>query len=246
MKTDKHFIDRIYSDYREQVSGFVFDEKVVAVFDDMIRRSVPGYSAVIAMTSVFADRYARAGTHCYDLGCSLGASTLAMRKGIGKKGAKIIAVDNSPEMVKRCREIVSADISPVEVEVTAGDILEVRFENSSMAVLNYTLQFIAPKQRDGFIKKIYDALVPGGMLLLSEKVTFDDAGELEFLNDLHLDFKRMNGYSEMEISAKRKSLENVLVPETLGAHTARLKDAGFSRVNTWFQCINFVSIAAVK
>lgn len=246
MRTDKHFIDNIYSDYREQVSGFVFDDKVVAVFDDMIRRSVPGYSTVIAMTSVFADRYVKAGTNCYDLGCSLGASTLAMRKGIGKKKAKIIAVDNSPEMAGRCEEIVSTDISAVPVEVVHGDILDIRLEKASMAVLNYTLQFIDPKLRDGFIKKIYDALVPGGVLLLSEKITFDDAGELEFLNDLHLDFKRMNGYSEMEISAKRKSLENVLVPETLGAHTARLRGAGFSKVNTWFQCINFVSIAAVK
>ncbi len=60
------------------------------------------------------------------------------------------------------------------------------------------------------------------------------------------DFKRANGYSELEISQKRTALENVLVPDTLEAHHARLARAGFPRSLTWFQYLNFASLIAFK
>ena len=48
---------------------------VARVFPDMIRRSVPGYSNVIAGTGLIAGDYVQPGSNCYDLGCSVGAST---------------------------------------------------------------------------------------------------------------------------------------------------------------------------
>jgi tRNA (cmo5U34)-methyltransferase len=142
--------DRIYSEYRERISDFVFDENVVSVFDDMIQRSVPGYATVIAMTKVFAEQYAAAGSNCYDLGCSLGASTLAMRRGveIEAKGCSITAVDNSEAMVEKCRKLVEADSCDVPVDVIQSDILDVEIENASVAVMNFTLQFLSPVRRD--------------------------------------------------------------------------------------------------
>ena len=129
--------DNLYSEYRERVADFVFDDKVVAVFEDMIRRSVPGYATVIAMTKVFAEHYAQAGSVCYDLGCSLGASTLAMRKGIVQPGCRIVAVDNSESMIGRCREVVANDVTEVPVEVRLGDIRDVAIDNASMVVMNF-------------------------------------------------------------------------------------------------------------
>ena len=157
--------DKIYSEYRERVADFVFDESVASVFDDMIRRSVPGYATVIAMTKVFAEQYVQADSVCYDLGCSLGASTLAMRKGIVQPGCKIIAVDNSESMVARCREVMANDVSEVPVEVRLGDIRDVAIEDASIVVMNFTLQFLAPDARDEMIQRIFDGLRPGGVLL---------------------------------------------------------------------------------
>ncbi|MHC4552228.1 MAG: methyltransferase domain-containing protein, partial [Planctomycetota bacterium] len=148
--------DKIYSEYRERVADFVFDESVASVFDDMIRRSVPGYATVIAMTKVFAEQYVQAGSVCYDLGCSLGASTLAMRKGIIQPGCRIVAVDNSESMVGRCREVVANDVSEVPVEVRQADIQDVAIEDASMVVMNFTLQFLSPDTRDAMVQKIYD------------------------------------------------------------------------------------------
>jgi tRNA (cmo5U34)-methyltransferase len=238
--------DDLYSHYRERVADFVFDDAVAAVFDDMIRRSVPGYATVIAMTKVFAEQYAQAGTVCYDLGCSLGASTLAMRKGIIQPGCRIVAVDNSESMVAQCREIVALDDSGVPVEAKQADIRDVPIENASVVVMNYTLQFLSPDQRDAMTQKIYDGLRPGGVLLLSEKIAFEDADKEAFETDMHHEFKKLMGYSDLEVAQKRKSLENVLLPETLAAHRTRLKKCGFTKTHLWFQCFNFMSLAAFK
>ena len=243
----EHKKDSIYSEYREKVSDFVFDSKVVGVFDDMIRRSVPGYATVIAMTKVFAEQAAKDNTNCYDLGCSLGASTLAMRRGLeSKKGCKIIAIDNSPAMIERCKQILEQDLSNVEVNITLGDMRDVEIQNASICAMNYTLQFLSPDGRDDMIAKIANGTNKGGMLILSEKVRYESEDEEKFQYEMHHNFKRLNGYSELEVSQKRKSIENVLIRDTVEKHFERLKNAGFSQVHLWFRCFNFVSIAAIK
>ena len=238
--------DNIYDQYRRKVSDFVFDEKVAAVFDDMIRRSIPGYATVIGMTKVFAEHYVQPESNCYDLGCSSGASTLAMRKGIDKDGCKIIAVDNSQAMLSRCSEVIDADDSDVDVEVVCADVNDVAIENASMVVMNYTLQFLSPENRDAMIQRISDGMLAGGVLLLSEKIEFESSTEQDFQIDMYHEFKKLMGYSDREISQKRKALENVLVPDSLQTHKRRLYKAGFIKVHVWFQCFNFVSIAAFK
>ena len=66
------------------------------------------------------------------------------------------------------------------------------------------------------------------MLILSEKFVFDHAVCNQLLVDLHLDFKRSQGYSELEISQKRSSLDNVLISDTVEQHYERLQQAGFT------------------
>jgi tRNA (cmo5U34)-methyltransferase len=238
--------DDIYSQYREKVADFVFDEKVVSVFDDMIRRSVPGYATVIAMSKVFAEHYAQENSNCYDLGCSLGATTLAMRKGINKKNCRIVAVDNSPAMIERCRQIIDSDVSDVPVDVVLEDIAKLKMQNASIVAMNFTLQFFSPDKREDLLGRIYNSMLPGGAMLLSEKIKFGDDDEQNFQTDMYHHFKQLNGYTGLEVSQKRKALENVLVPDTIEQHFKRLKDAGFDKCYLWFRCFNFVSIAAFK
>jgi len=238
--------DRIYSEYRERISDFVFDDKVVSVFDDMIQRSVPGYATVIAMTRIIAQQYAAAGSNCYDLGCSLGACTLAMRHGIAADNCRITAVDNSPAMIEKCQRIIDADPGEVPVEVIEADILDVNIENASVAVMNFTLQFLSPKRRDEMTLKIFDGMNDGGVLVLSEKIAYPDTDEDNFQISMYHNFKKLHGYSDMEVSQKRKSIENVLIPDTLKTHKKRLDDAGFKKSYVWFKCFNFISLAAFK
>lgn len=96
--------DAIYQTDTGMSGRFVFDEKVVQVFPDMIGRSVPGYEWVVPMTGLIARRYAQPGSVLYDLGCSLGASSLAMRSAVNVRPVSMVAVDNSAAMVKAFQE----------------------------------------------------------------------------------------------------------------------------------------------
>lgn len=238
--------DTIYASPLDAIAAFAFDERVVSVFPDMIQRSVPGYGTIIAMTGVLAERYAQPHSRCYDLGASLGASTLAMRAQLDGRGCTIVAVDNSPAMIERCRALIAADPHATPVELRLDDIVDTPIDDASVVVLNFTLQFIPLEARAALLARIGASMRPGGVLVLSEKIRFDDA-HLQALNtDLHHAFKRGNGYSALEVAQKRNALENVLRPETLDAHRQRLRDAGFGSVDVWFQCFNFASLVAIK
>ncbi len=238
--------DDIFASPLEQMVDFRFDERVVDVFPDMIQRSVPGYGTLISNIGILAARYAQADSNCYDLGSSLGAITLSMRQRIKADACQIIAVDNSAAMIYRAEKIIAADNNRVPVLMRCEDINATPIENASVVVMNFTLQFIAPALRDALIANIYQGLKPGGVFILSEKLRFDSAEKQNFFTEAHHDFKRANGYSDLEISQKRSTLENVLIPETLEQHQRRLCQEGFSRSECWFQCFNFASIIAFK
>ncbi len=238
--------DSIYASPIGEVGAFKFDETVTGVFPDMIQRSVPGYSAIISAIGLLAGRFARKHSVCYDLGCSLGAATLSMRHQIETENCRIVAVDNSEAMVTRFQEILQKDQAPVAVDVLCADIREVAIENASVVVLNFTLQFIPLEDRIGLLQKIYQGLLPGGILILSEKLKFDDDRQQELQTEMHHAFKKAQGYSDLEISQKRTALENVLIPETFARHQNRLRQVGFSSAEVWFQYFNFASIIALK
>ncbi len=238
--------DNIYASPQSMIVDFAFDEKVAGVFPDMIRRSVPGYETVITLLGLLAEEYVQPDSRVYDFGSSLGAATLSMRRRIPHDSCRIIAVDNSTAMTERCRNILAQEDHPAAVDVVCADIRDVRIERASLVVLNFTLQFIPPEQRQALLNDIHAGLLPGGVLVLSEKLVFSDNEEQAFQNHMHLAFKRANGYSELEISQKRTALEKVLVPDTIETHQQRLQQAGFSHSYRWFQCLNFVSLLAVK
>ena len=237
--------DRVFAEQQSDVAAFKFDEAVARVFPDMIQRSVPGYSMVVSMIGLMAARYARPGTQLFDLGSSLGATAIAMRHGVSCDGCRIIAVDNSPAMTERCEQVIADDVGTTPVDVVCGDIRSTEISNASMVALNFTLQFIPVEDRLPLLKDIRDGLCPGGVLVLSEKLAFPEQHQT-ILDTLYYDYKRANGYSEMEISQKRTALDNVLVPETLAAHRERLLEAGFSQVVPWYQGFNFCSLLAVR
>lgn len=237
--------DNIYQAPLEQVPNFRFDQAVARVFPDMIQRSVPGYAETVAMSGIIAGRYAQPNTNLYDLGCSLGAVTLAMRHALKEPDCKIIGIDNSEHMIERAKHFIALDEGSTEVELLCADILSTPITNASVTALNFVLQFIAPEQRLTLLKNIAQATVAGGALILSEKICFSPE-EQALQQELHWDFKRANGYSDLEVSQKRSAIEKVLIPETEQAHIERLKAAGFSQVIRWYQCFNFVSFLAVK
>ncbi|MDQ6993662.1 MAG: carboxy-S-adenosyl-L-methionine synthase CmoA [Mariprofundus sp.] len=234
-------LDTIYTDTIHP-QGFSFDDKVASVFTDMIRRSVPGYALSLQMVELLAHQHAQDNSNLYDLGCSLGAATMALKRGSNNPKCHIIGVDNSSAMIERCRDILQNE----QLDIRQQDILLTHIENSSVVVLNFVLQFVSLEKRPLLLKNIYQGLRPGGILILSEKISFPDSAENNRQIELHEAFKRAHGYSKLEISRKRTALEDILIPETIQAHHQRLMNAGFSSISNWFQCFNFVSMMAYK
>lgn len=238
--------DQLYARRRETVDDFAFDEHVVPVFSDMIRRSVPGYEDVVRLTGWLAHHYAQPNSLIYDLGCSLGDTTLSVARSLGDYSARIIAIDNAPAMIASCKERIRSVHLDAKIDLICGDIREAVISDASVVILNYTMQFIAPYERLALLQNIYEGLRPGGVLIVSEKMVFEDPIEQARFTELHHDFKRANGYSDLEISQKRTALENVMVPDSLSVHAARFLEAGFSRSVVWHRCLNFASMIAEK
>lgn len=242
--------DRIFAEEKFGDEPFRFDESVARVFPDMLQRSIPGYAATLEAIGSLAARFVKPDSVCYDLGCSLGAATLAIRQGIRAPGCRIVAIDNAPAMIRRCGRLIETDSAlhpdrpPVDLRL--GDLRDAEIRDASLVVINYTLQFVPPDGRDAVIGNIVDGLRPGGLLFLSEKVVDEDPRMESLLVDLYHEHKRRNDYSALEIARKRAALENVLIPESVAAHRRRLVNAGFTNVAVWLRYFNFVSIIAIK
>ena len=220
--------DTIFSAPIEKLGDFTFDEQVAEVFPDMISRSVPGYSNIITAIGMLASRFVTPNSNVYDLGCSRGAATLSIRRNVANvPNVRLIGVDNSQPMVDRAVQYLNAYHSDVPVEILCDDIRQIEIKNASMVVLNFTLQFLPPEDRLALLKKIYQGLNKGGVLVLSEKFNFNEAAMNELLIDLHHQFKRANGYSELEVSQKRTALENVMRTDSIETDKKRLQSVGF-------------------
>jgi tRNA (cmo5U34)-methyltransferase len=232
--------DDIFDHPIEPVKPFEFDADVARVFPDMVRRSVPGYAELVGLSGLIARRVARPGTRCYDLGCSLGAVTRVLLRQT-PEDVHVVAVDKAEAMITGLRARL-ADVAPADrLIVRCADVEEVEIDRASLVILNLTLQFIPPERRDALLARVRRGLVPGGMLILAEKVEVDDDVGGRLLTALHEDFKRANGYSDLAISRKRAALERVLVPDRIETHERRLTEAGFVGSARWFQNLNFVA-----
>jgi|TARA_B110000305_G_C19183080_1_gene512935 tRNA (cmo5U34)-methyltransferase len=233
--------DEVFSKPLSAIKAFEFDENVTHVFRDMISRSVPGYELLLRLIGLYTSVFVTDNSTVYDLGCSLGEASLIVENQTNEIDCAIIAIDSSESMIKQC-----LDHSSQKIDWICADIQQVDIKNASMVILNLTLQFIEPSERDALILKIYEGLLPGGILVLSEKILLNDAAENTCMVELYQAFKKTQGYSDLEISQKRTALENVLIPDHQSTLQQRLSQTGFGQIYQCFRCFNFVSYLAIK
>lgn len=238
--------DRLYRNSDMSVKPFRFDENVAEVFEDMINRSVPGYEQTLILLGIVSRQYVQPGSNVYDLGCSLGASTIAVLNSVTTDSYKIIAVDSSEQMLEKCREkFLKQKLNP-PIDIIHADIRDIEILNASLVIINYTLQFLPVEERIPLLNKIFSGLLPGGALFVSEKIILNSEPDDKVMINLHEQFKLLNGYNELEIAQKRAALDNILVRESLEDHIDRLRDTGFSQVIEISRQLNFTTLLAIK
>ena len=225
---------------------FEFNDRVADVFDDMLDRSVPFYKQVIQMTAQIMERSLQPGDRVFDLGCSTGTTILFLARELAGKKLAFTGVDNSKAMLDKALRKAEMFSMAKSIDFVEQDITRIELAGAGGVILNYTLQFITPSIRGEFLRKIRNGLRDKGVLVLSEKIVWPDRERNgQFLDSYHR-YKKKRGYSELEIANKREALENVLIPLSIEENSILLRQAGFSRVDTFFQWFNFVSFVARK
>ncbi len=238
--------DRLFAEQEKAISDFDFGEKTAAVFDDMLDRSIPEYRELQRMMGELAGEMAMSESNVYDLGCSTGITLKSLDETV-KSDARLVGIDYSPAMLDKAQENLKDRHEAGRVAFRQADLNEgLQIENASVVILNLTLQFVRPMNREQLLESIVEGLNPGGVLILVEKVLGNDA----FLNrlwiKLYYDMKRRNGYTETEIAQKREALENVLIPYRPEENMKILRRAGFDEVDMFFKWYNFAGFLALK
>jgi tRNA (cmo5U34)-methyltransferase len=228
------------------IADFKFDKTVANVFDDMVSRSVPYYNEIQRMACELGNDFAQDNTNIYDIGCSTGTTIELLDKFIKNKKVNFIGLDNSEDMIKKAQEKLSNKLNnPFDIKYAdINSYLDI--SNASVIMLLLTLQFVRPLYREKIAKNLYSSLNEGGALILVEKLTCQDTNFNRLFIEHYYDYKRRNGYSDVEISKKREALENVLIPYRVEENYELLSNAGFKKIETFFRWYNFCGIIAVK
>lgn len=225
---------------------FTFNRQVVEVFDDMLERSIPCYHQTTGMICSLLQQFCCPGDKVYDLGCSTGTTLLELARQLPDMNLSFVGLDSSEAMIEKAKLKSKMLSRKPEVSFQELDIIDADLNQCGAILLNYTLQFLRPPVRLRFLEKVHQALRPGGILIVCEKVISHRPVINRSYIDLYLDFKRHQGYSETEIARKREALENVLVPFSIHENLELLKKSGFAETESFFQWFNFVSFLSVK
>lgn len=238
--------DQVYFDARHAVGDFEFDRCVANVFDDMVSRSVPFYGEIQRMLIELAADFVAPHSKVFDLGCSTG-TTLSNLNPHLDPSVHFVGIDNSEDMLAKCRAKLRQDCSGREVDLVCHDLNNgAPIEDASLVLLILTLQFVRPLHRDRLISDIYRGLRPQGCLLLVEKVLGEESHFNRLFIKYYYEMKRRNGYTDTEIAQKREALENVLIPYRLLENRELLLRTGFRAVDVFFKWYNFCGIVAMK
>jgi len=173
-----------------------FDGAVTECFEDMLRRSIPQYDVMRKAVYDLACRYIRPKTAVVDLGASRGDGIALL---IDKYGAynTWFAVEVSEPMLEVLRQRFGGLIDTSIVHVCDTDLRygfpPVRGASAVLSIL--TLQFTPIEYRQQIVLRAYEALAPGGALVLVEKLLGATAELDTMMVETYYEFKRQSGYT---------------------------------------------------
>ena len=178
-----------------------------------------------------------------DLGCSTGSLLRAVREANqpARAGVRYIGIDEEAKYGGHWRENQASD-----VEFALADARSFEgFANLSLALSLFTVQFLPARDKVGVLQKVYDGLVPGGALLIAEKVLADSARFQDLLTFDHYTFKRKN-FTADEILVKERNLCGFQTCMTEAELTGALHRVGFRELQTIWQSYTFKAVLALK
>lgn len=240
-------MDKLYKKRLIREQDFEFNEETAEIFDDMVNRSIPFYNEIQNMIEQLVTYNLYPKSNVYDLGCSTGATLVKLTSNYKGNDIKFIGIDGSEAMLNKAREKLKKHGLLDRCILQNKDLnKEIKIENASAVILNLTLHFIRPTNRDSLISRIYLGLREKGCLILVEKILPENATLRRGFSELYHNFKEKNGYSRQEIEQKRINLENILIPYSFDENCKLLRKNGFSEIEEFFRWYCFCGIIAFK
>src|SRR3974377_906325 len=96
-------LGHIMRDHIKVEGRWQFDEEVAAVFDDMLRRSIPQYDLMRKICFDLGRRYVKPKTDVVDLGCARGEALAPFVREFGCHN-RFVGVEVSRPMLAACQE----------------------------------------------------------------------------------------------------------------------------------------------
>ena len=178
-----------------------FNEDVAACFANMLERSIPDYKSMRALTYKIGGQYIKPDTLIVDVGCSTGLAVEPFVEQFRDQN-DFLLIDSAPAMVeasrKRFRDEPGVTVRPGYL----WDHLPLK-DPASLVLSVLSLQFMPTSYRQKLISDIYGGLVPGGALILVEKVVSENLDEI--MVQMYYEMKRENGYTEEQIMEKHRA-----------------------------------------
>jgi tRNA (cmo5U34)-methyltransferase len=241
--TGRDMTKLVDSNILQHNAGWSF-ENISNDFDDHIRKSIPLYESGHRLVGHYSDFFLKSDSAAYDLGCSTGQMLMQLgARHPGKTDLRLTGIDCVTDMVERARQLGAGDR---RLTYLCADLLDVELDPCDMVVANYTVQFLPPRVRQNFIDRVYKALNWGGGFFMFEKVRAPDGRFQDYANQVYVEFKLENGFSEEQIINKARSIKGVMEPFSTQGNIDLLKRAGFIDIMTIQKYVCFEGFLAIK
>lgn len=129
-------------------------------FDQHVREQLPWYPLATAAVALIARHYIPKGGLVYDIGASTGNIGRALAPTLTMRGAALVALDESPDMV----EAYNAPGTAYRANAADFD-----YEPFDVAVSFLTLMFLTVPERRGLIARLREKMRPGGAIIVMDK-----------------------------------------------------------------------------
>jgi len=224
-------------------AGWSF-ENIADDFDEHVQKSVPLYDQGHDLVCKLSDFFLPEGAVVTEIGTSTGVlAEKFLRHNARRSDIRYIGTDRIESMLDRARARTEGDD---RVSFVNDDLVTCTLDKSTMIISYYTMQFINPRVRQDVFNKVYEALEWGGAFVLFEKVRAPDARFQDIMSQLYIDFKFDQGFNDVEILGKQRSLKGVLEPFSTQGNIDLLKRAGFVDMMTIMKSVSFEGFLAIK
>lgn len=172
-------------------------------FDAHVREQLPWYELASGAAAHVARHYITPNGLVYDIGASTGNIGNLLADSLVARNARLIAIDDSAEMANLYR-------GPGELII--DDATELAYQKCDVVMLFLMVMFVPVYKRQAFLERLYDALSPGGALIVVDKADESCGYLATILRRLTLAGKVATGTSSDDIIAKELSLAGIQRP----------------------------------